>query len=469
MDQKHFESLYPENSRDNELEQLVGYIKEGNSSQLVGISGSGRSNVLGLLAYNSAVRLRHFPKHHGIVHFVMVNFSEIKMRLYSEVVKFIFLCLDSSLRDRDMNEEYEKVDSLFKEALSFNDELVLTQRLKSAIDYLAVEKKLTIIFLFNQFDDYIPQVNEELFILLRSLRDRAKYRFSVIFSVSRPLEDSIEPELLSQFSDFLVGHTIYLELLDEVSVLFRIGYLEKLTGKALPETTKKKVLALTGGHLRLVKNSTEALLANPVTSRRFGEASALVISDDERSILDFSSALPRRNDKEDLATFLMGQRTVQSALKSIWKDLAPSERSSLIKGTDLRSLPYLEKTGLVKEDQVTIPLFQKALENGFFKEQSVALSFDEATNSIKKGDEIISDSLTKAEFRLLRYLLQHPDEIIERETIVGTVWQDDKSIKGISEQAIDQLIFRLRRKIEEDPNSPSHLQTVKGRGIKYTP
>jgi hypothetical protein len=442
MDQKHFESLYPENARDSEIEQLVAFIKEGNSSQLVGLSGSGRSNVLGLLTYNTTVRLRHFPKHHGIVHFVMVNFSEIKMRPYPEVVKFIFLCLDSSLADRGMNEEYEKVDALFKEALSFNDELVLVQRLKSTIDYLAVEKKLTVIFLFNQFDDYIPQVNEELFILLRSLRDRAKYRFSVIFSVSRPLEDSVESELLSQFSDFLVGHTIYLELFDEVSISFRIAYLEKLTGKTLPETTKKEVLALTGGHLRLVKNSTEALLADQ-----------------------------QQFNNKAIEQFLLSQKTIQSALKSIWKELTPSEKAfisdPLPAQDDSVARIFLESVGLLRAGEITIPLFVKAVKNGLFKESEGKLVYDEVSNAIKKGDEIISDSLTKAEFRLLRYLLQHPDEIIERETIVGTVWQDDKSIKGISEQAIDQLIFRLRRKIEEDPNSPSHLQTVKGRGIRF--
>ena len=60
----------------------------------------------------------------------MVNFSEVKTRPYPEVVKFLFLCLSNSLREREMPEEYEHVDTLFKEALNYNDELVISQGLK---------------------------------------------------------------------------------------------------------------------------------------------------------------------------------------------------------------------------------------------------------------------------------------------------------------------------------------------------
>ena len=93
--------------------------------------------------------------------------------------------------------------------------------------------------------------------------------------------------------------------------------------------------------------------------------------------------------------------------------------------------------------------------------------YEPATNLIKKGGIVLSDHLTKAEFRLLRHLLQHKDEVVEREDIVTTVWGENASTAGVTEQAIDQLIFRLRRKIETDPNNPLHLVTIKGRGVKF--
>src|SRR5258708_12239894 len=95
------------------------------------------------------------------------------------------------------------------------------------------------------------------------------------------------------------------------------------------------------------------------------------------------------------------------------------------------------------------------------------ISYDDHTNTIHKGSTVLSDQLTSSEFRLLRYLLQNEDRIIEREELISVVWGDNKSTAGITDQAIDQLIFRLRRKIEEDANHPTHLQTVKGRGFTF--
>ncbi len=436
METKYFESLYPEDSYDKELEKVVGYIKEGNSSQLIGLPGVGRSNILGLLAYNKEVRLRHFPKHHGIVHFVTINFSEVKQRSYTDVLKFIFLCLGNSLREREMKEEYEKIDSLFKKALTYNDELVFSQYLKNAVEYLAIEKKLTVIFLCQSFEEYIPQVSDQFFTLLRSLRDKAKYRFSAIFSVARPLEDTLEPQILSSYSDFVVGHTIYLPLLDKPSMDFRINYLEKLVGKKVPDKSKKEVIELTGGHMRLLIVSLEAMLA-------LSEAPS------------------------NLSDFLLRQKTLQTALISLWRELTPSEQAAIADGIYSQQ-PYLEAIGLVKDNRLCLPLFAEGLKSGLFKEDQTKFIYDEATNTIKRGEVTFSDDLTRGEFRLFRYLLQHPDEVVERETIVNTVWKEDKSIDGISDQAIDQLIFRLRRKIEEDPNNPQFINTIKGRGIKFS-
>ena len=42
MEQEHFESLYPEETRFEELEQMLHFIKEGNSCQVVGLPGVGR-------------------------------------------------------------------------------------------------------------------------------------------------------------------------------------------------------------------------------------------------------------------------------------------------------------------------------------------------------------------------------------------------------------------------------------------
>jgi DNA-binding response OmpR family regulator len=87
---------------------------------------------------------------------------------------------------------------------------------------------------------------------------------------------------------------------------------------------------------------------------------------------------------------------------------------------------------------------------------------------LKKGDVVLSDGLTSSEYRLLTFLVHNNERILEREEIIQAIWDENKSIAGVTDQALDQLIFRLRKKIEDNPNAPSHLQTVKGRGFKFT-
>src|SRR3989304_2552738 len=125
MEVEHFEALYPENTRENEIEKILIFIKEGNSCQVVSVPGVGRSNLLGLLAYNKKVRIKHLGEGQKNFHFVYLNFSEIRKKPLVEATKFIFLNLVDSLRERRMLKQYEVVDKIFKESLSVNDELVI--------------------------------------------------------------------------------------------------------------------------------------------------------------------------------------------------------------------------------------------------------------------------------------------------------------------------------------------------------
>jgi hypothetical protein len=298
MESKNFESLYPADSHAEEIAKIVSYIKEGNSMQLIGLPGVGRANVLSLLAHNKSVRQQHFGENVKWQHFVLVNFSEMKNRTLFDVTKFFFLSLMESFRERGMDEEYQKIQAEFKEALSFQDELVLFQGLKSVIDYLCLEKELTIIFLFDRFSEYLPDLTSMFFGNLRVLRNHAKYRFSILFSLERPLEDIIEPTLLSDFYEFIGGHYVYMRLYDPVSTAFRLNYLEKITGRTLDKTCLEEVHHLTGGHWRLTKICAEAMLADG-------------------------------KHADQLRTFLSTRKTVKEALVKIWQSFTPDEQAAI--------------------------------------------------------------------------------------------------------------------------------------------
>lgn len=434
MHPTHFEALYSPDSRFEELEKVAQFLKEGNSCQIIGMPGSGRSNVLGFLSYNRAIREKHFGHLAKWFHFVMVDFSEVRNKPLFEVTKLMFLELTDSLRERNMLEEYEKTSVIFKEALSFQDELVLFQGLKKAIDYLSIEKELTIIFLFERFETYISMLTADFFNNLRVLRSRAKYRFSVIFSLPRPLEDAIEPSLGADFYEFLAGHIVYLSLMDQVGFAFRLEHFAKVSEKTIEPSLVEKILSFTAGHGKLTKVCLEKCLQENKTA------------------------------EEATKEFLLSKLSVQGVLIEIWSFLLPDEQNALLQK---ELVPFLEAVGLTKNGIIAIPLFAEYVTELATKEQHAPLIYDDTTNTIKKGSQIISDYLTSAEFRLLRLLLTNKDRVVDREEIIAAVWQSTETTSGVSEQAIDQLVFRLRKKIEPDPSHPQLLQTVKGRGVKF--
>lgn len=181
MEPKHFESLYPENTREKELEKLISILRAGKAAQVVGIPGVGKSNVLRLLPYNKAVRTKHLGVDEKNFHFVYMDFSEVKDRALFEVVKFILISLSMSLGERGFGKDQNVLNDLLKDAITFQDDLILFQALKRGIDYLTGEKRYSVVFLFDRFDEYIPVLDPRFFSNLKILRNRAKYSFSCVF------------------------------------------------------------------------------------------------------------------------------------------------------------------------------------------------------------------------------------------------------------------------------------------------
>ena len=430
MEPKHFESLYPENTREKELEKLISILRAGKAAQVVGIPGVGKSNVLRLLPYNKAVRTKHLGVDEKNFHFVYMDFSEVKDRALFEVVKFILISLSMSLGERGFGKDQNVLNDLLKDAITFQDDLILFQALKRGIDYLTGEKRYSVVFLFDRFDEYIPVLDPRFFSNLKILRNRAKYSFSCVFETTRPLEDILEPVFFSDFYEFLVGNSVYLPIFDAVGLPFRLSYLEKITGKKTRPEIKKDVMSLCGGHGKLTRVSYELLLSE--------------------------------KKAEDLKSFLISKNQVKGALFEIWSALTAEEQKIL---REKKTTEYLENVGLVLKNNLTIPLLEEFLSD-LPQTQKEELVFDAQKNEIKKGQEILTEKLSPSEFRLLRFLIINRPRVCEKEEIIENVWTEAKTREGVTDQALDQIIYRLRKKIENDPNNPQHIQTIKGRGYK---
>jgi DNA-binding response OmpR family regulator len=81
----------------------------------------------------------------------------------------------------------------------------------------------------------------------------------------------------------------------------------------------------------------------------------------------------------------------------------------------------------------------------------------------KNGQEI---SLTKTEFNLLCEFADHPNVVLSRDQLLERVWGYD--YLGDS-RLVDAHVRRLRVKIEDQPDDPKLILTVRGIGYRLMP
>jgi two-component system, OmpR family, response regulator len=79
------------------------------------------------------------------------------------------------------------------------------------------------------------------------------------------------------------------------------------------------------------------------------------------------------------------------------------------------------------------------------------------------GEEI---AITSMEFDLLRVFAEHPNQVLSRDRLLTLTrnreWEP-------FDRSIDIRIARLRKKVEEDPDKPQVIRTVRGAGYMFVP
>jgi DNA-binding response OmpR family regulator len=89
-------------------------------------------------------------------------------------------------------------------------------------------------------------------------------------------------------------------------------------------------------------------------------------------------------------------------------------------------------------------------------------TIDFANLELKTEFETIK--LTLMEAKLLRHLIEKKGQAVSRKEILQDVWGLNQDTDT---RAIDNFIVRLRRLLENEPNNPKILQTVRGIGYKF--
>src|SRR5437870_504572 len=92
------------------------------------------------------------------------------------------------------------------------------------------------------------------------------------------------------------------------------------------------------------------------------------------------------------------------------------------------------------------------------------VSADFAKMELTRGGRPVA--LTTQEFKILKFFAQNPGRVFSRSSLLNEVWGYENYP---STRTVDNHIWKLRLKLEDDPGSPVHFQTVHGAGYKFVP
>lgn len=147
---------------------------------------------------------------------------------------------------------------------------------------------------------------------------------------------------------------------------------------------------------------------------------------------------------------------------------ALSRPDDIVRGLEAGADNYITKPFTFKEVEARIKAIlrrtvQSAEPTTFVITELGELRMNDETHEVTVGDEYVE--LTRTEYRLLQYLMHHPNQTLSKEDLLNNVWGYEIAD---SPNLVELAVRRLRKKIEDDASNPKRLVTVRGFGYKLT-
>lgn len=147
---------------------------------------------------------------------------------------------------------------------------------------------------------------------------------------------------------------------------------------------------------------------------------------------------------------------------------ARTQEADKVRGLDLGADDYVTKpfnlAELVARVRAVLRRYDQSSPEAQQKSDALQvgqLRLDLKRHQLFKGRETVE--LTQTEFRLLEMLLRRVGEVITRDEFLNSVWGEDVYV---THRTVDTHMATLRKKIEEDPNRPQYILSVRGAGYK---
>ena len=141
---------------------------------------------------------------------------------------------------------------------------------------------------------------------------------------------------------------------------------------------------------------------------------------------------------------------------------ASADENSVVAGLDMGADDYIAKPFRPRELVSRIRSVLRRYSNSQSVELPGGVVVDLEKGTVRKNGEEVS--LSALEFKLLSALLTHRGKLMTRGKLLEEIWDIDGDF--VNDNTLTVYIKRLREKIEDDPQAPATIKTVRGLGYR---
>ena len=129
---------------------------------------------------------------------------------------------------------------------------------------------------------------------------------------------------------------------------------------------------------------------------------------------------------------------------------------------DMIQLALLQQFVYLSSDS-TLPIeFDQKIEEN----SKAGLYLDSQSRRVWINKAEIDPPLSVPQFRLLKSLVDNQGNVVSRQDLIMSIWGEKEAV-GVSEQALDALIRRLRDRLAEFEAEHNFIITVRGHGLRF--
>ncbi|MBE7467661.1 MAG: winged helix-turn-helix domain-containing protein [Anaerolineales bacterium] len=453
---------------------LAGWIAAGESGAVVGLPGSGRSNLLGFLCHQPEAIRAYLPIQTGSLALIPVDINNLPANnlatLYRVIIRSFYW-----VRDQFNEPLQQKISDVYQETRFERDPFVTQSSLQELL-FLCRGHHVRVVLVLNRFDSFCKIATPHMVNTLRGLRDDFKDTLSYIAGMTQEVAYLPDRTVLGEMYELLDNYVCWVGAMNEADGRNLIARATHAAPTTPPDTDVATMLSLTGGFPSLLRAACHWWL----------------ITQDKPDYLEWTEVL-------------LAERSVQHRLGQIWHGLTQEEQYVLSELQKLQATEARAKNGGTLQSKPKD--FDKKYRDFTQEHQGILtrlkvkgactqtetrwqiadllaayvakvegrgrgrIWLDEKTSEVYQGPTLLTD-LTALEKSVLAFLIKHPRMPHTKTDLIINTWPDELRQQGVADSSLYQVILTLRKAIEPNPSEPSYLITWRGKpegGYQFFP